>query len=555
VSQAQPEQRSTSWPLAEAQRALKRGAWEEARRLFEEALAEEETPVALEGLGAAAWWLEDAPVVFAARERAYRLFRGRGDRPAAGRVATALGYDYAVFRAESAVSNGWLQRAHRLLDALDPVPEHVCLTLTEAELAYQGAGDMEHVRRLAVRAKELASPLGLFDLEMVGLAVEGLALVGLGEVPDGMRRLDEATAAAVAGEMEDFQSVAAILCVMVFACERAQDVDRAGQWCDRYMAFCIRNGLRAQLALCRVQYASVLTARGRWAEAEHQLAQALDGLRCRAAWSLPALERLGELRRRQGRLDEAEEHFERAHPVGILGNARVALDRGDHERALALVERMLRRLSERGPLERSAPLDLLVRIYCERGEVQKAEGALKELETISRTVRTACMLAMVSHGRGRLALAAGDAVTATAHLEDALDLYEGGRLPFEAALVRLDLGYALHAAGHRESALNHCRAARDAFRSLGAAAQVARAEAVADERSQADRPMPGLRGLSAREMEVLTLLTRGLSNEEIAAELVLSKHTVRRHVSNILTKLGVPSRTAAAVHALEHQRT
>jgi DNA-binding CsgD family transcriptional regulator len=469
-------------------------------------------------------------------------------------VATALGYDYAVFRAEWAVSNGWLQRAHRLLDALDPVPEQVWLALTEAELAYQGEGEMEHVRRLAVRAKELAGHLGLFDLEMVGLAIEGLALVGLGEVPDGMCRLDEATAAAVAGEMEDFQSVAAILCIMVFACERTQDVDRAGQWCDRYMAFCIRNGLRAQLAVCRVQYASVLTARGRWAEAEHQLAQALDGVRCRAAWALPALERLGELRRRQGWLDEAEEHFERAHPVGTLGKARVALDRGDHEQAQNLVERALRRLSHRGPLERSAPLDLLVRIHCERGAVQEAEGALKELEAISRAVRTVSMRAVVSHGRGRLALAAGDAVAATAHLEDALDLYEGGRLPFEAALVRLDLGRALHAAGHRGPALDQYRTACEALRSLGAAAQVARAEALADSLSQVDRPMLGVRALSPREMEVLALLTRGLSNEDIAAELVLSKHTVRRHVSNILTKLGVPSRTAAAVYALENQR-
>ena len=52
---------------------------------------------------------------------------------------------------------------------------------------------------------------------------------------------------------------------------------------------------------------------------------------------------------------------------------------------------------------------------------------------------------------------------------------------------------------------------------------------------------------------MLELLSRGLSNQQIADELVLSKHTVRRHVSNILTKLDVPSRTAAVAHALEHK--
>ena len=533
---------------------MKRGAWEEARRLFEQALAVEETPEALEGLGTAAWWLEDVPTVFASRQHAYRLFRGRSDQRAAGRVAAALGSDYAVFRAEMAVSNGWLQRAHRLLDDLDPVPEQVWLALTDAELAYHGEGDMERVRRRAVQAKQLAGHLGLFDLEMVGLAVEGLALVGLGEVSDGMRRLDEATTAAVAGEMENFQSVASILCVMVFACERVRDVDRASQWCDHYMEFCSRNGLQAQLALCRVQYASVLTARGRWDEAEDQLAQALEGLRCRVAWSLSALERLGELRRRQGRLDEAEANFERAHPAGILGRARVALDRGDHETALDVVERMLRRFSDRDRVERIAPLELLVRIHCGRGDVEDAQEALNELEAIAGIVRTACLLALVSHGRGQVALAAGAAALAKGHLEDALDLYERNGLPFEAALVRLDLGRALHTVGRRGPALDHCRTARDTFQSLGAAAQAARAGALAAELSRPEGPVAGAGSLSPREMEVLKLLTRGLSNEEIAAELVLSKHTVRRHVSNILTKLDVPSRTAAAVYALEHQR-
>lgn len=69
---------TTSRTLAEAQHALERGAWEEARHRFESALAAEETPEALEGWGVAAWWLEDPQTVFPSRERAYRLFRERG---------------------------------------------------------------------------------------------------------------------------------------------------------------------------------------------------------------------------------------------------------------------------------------------------------------------------------------------------------------------------------------------------------------------------------------------------------------------------------------------
>jgi LuxR family maltose regulon positive regulatory protein len=534
LDSTQAHERALTPQLIDAWQALDQGAWEEARRRFEVALTEEEAPEALEGLGAAAWWLEDAPTVFASRERAYRLFRERGDHLAAGRIATELGYDYAVFRAELAVCNGWLQ---------------AWLILREAELAYHNEGDMERVRRLAVHAKELAIRLGLLDPEMMGQALEGLALVGQGELSEGMRRLDEATAAAVAGEMHNFLAIAETLCFMIFACERVRDVDRAAQWCGHFMEFCSRNDMRAHLAFCRGHYASVLTARGRWDEAEDQLAQALEGLRCKVAWSFSTLARLGELRRCKGRLAEAEEYFERAqpHPTGILGMARVALDRGEAEMALDLVERMLRRLSERDRVERIGALELLVKIRCARREVGNAEEALQELEAIAGIVRTDCLLALVSHARGQVALVAGETAQAKAHLEDALDLYVRNRLPFDAAMARLDLGRALHALGRRDSALDQARMARDTLRSLGAAAEVAWSDEFAG--------TAGATILSRREAEVLKLLIRGLSNQQIAEELVLSKHTVRRHVSNILMKLDVPSRTAAVAYALEHKLT
>jgi LuxR family maltose regulon positive regulatory protein len=541
--------------LVTAWHALELGRWERARRDFESALAVAETAEALEGLGAAAWWLEDVPLVLASRERAYRLFRARDDRLGAGRMATELGFDYAVFKLEMAVSSGWFQRAHQLLDDRDGVAERVWLALREAELAYHTAGDMDQTRLLAMRAKELAVGIGLNDLEMMSLALEGLALVGLGQMPDGMLLLDAATAAAVSGDMGDLKAVAATCCFMVFACERVRDVDRASQWCDQLMAFCRRNEMRAYLAFCRAHQASVLVERGRWAEADEQLASCREALRAHVAWSLTVFERLGELRRRQGRLAEAREEFVRAfpHPGGVLGAARVAIDEGGFDVALDQAEGLLRRMPARDRVERVAALEVLVRARCAAGQVGAAEGSASELASIAGMVGTTCLLASASHCRGMVALASGDAATANDHLRDALDRYERAGLPYEASVVAMDRAAALRAVGRTEAALTEARRALGVLRDLGAVRQAERAETMVHELAGAPEDGSTAGVLSPRETQVLGLLAHGLSNQQIADELTLSRHTVRRHVSNVLTKLGVGSRTAAAAHAFEHR--
>lgn len=446
------------------------------------------------------------------------------------------------------MANGWFQRAHRLLDELGPVGEQVWLALREAELSYHTAGDMAYTRELAAGARKLAADLELLDAEMMGLALEGL-----GEVDEGLRRLDEATVAAVGGELGSYKAVAAICCFMIFACERVRDIERASQWCEQYMAYCHRNDMPGYLAFCRARHASVLAARGRWAEAEVELERAREELQARPAWSLTVFERLGDLRRRQGRFDEAGALFERAqpHPGGIVGAGRLALDQGDLGTALELAEGMLDRVPEADRVERLAALELLVRARCARGEATVCEEAVAELEAVAEIAGSDWLTAMASHCRGQLVLAAGDADAATQPLQLALDGYLRARLPFESALVRLDLARAWQAVGRHESVVEQARTAGDSFEGLGATAETAKAGAVLRELSRTDDASTG-GGLSSRETQVLRLLARGASNQEIADELVVSRHTVRRHVSNLLSKLGVASRTAAVAWAHEH---
>ena len=90
-------------------------------------------------------------------------------------------------------------------------------------------------------------------------------------------------------------------------------------------------------------------------------------------------------------------------------------------------------------------------------------------------------------------------------------------------------------------------AARSVFRQLGATPDLARVDALSPT-VKTHAPM----GLTGRELEVLGLVATGKTNREIAAALVISEHTVARHVQHILAKLGVASRTAAGAFAFEH---
>ncbi|HEX5881418.1 MAG TPA: hypothetical protein VF468_24340 [Actinomycetota bacterium] len=340
--------------------ALARGAWEEARESFQAALRDRETSGALEGLSWAAWWLNDPEVVFATRERAFRRYRAAGELRGAARMALWLSSDHLEFRGEAAVANGWRERARRLLSGLEEGPEHGWLALLEGSLALEVNDDPVAGRELGARAAELGVRLGLIDLQMLGLAVEGLVLVTEGHVDEGMRHLDEAVTAAIAGELQDVVSILFASCYLIYACERVRDYDREAQWCRRLEELSGRLRIRMLLGECRVHYGGVLMWRGAWREAEEQLARAAaDFAASRPIAAVLSVVRLAELRRRQGRLDEAVRLLEevRDHPLAILGRAHLAMDRGEAERAADLAERTLRNLPEEDRTGRAAWLE------------------------------------------------------------------------------------------------------------------------------------------------------------------------------------------------------
>jgi len=297
----------TSAALDSARAALARGAWAEARDLFRASLAGGEAPEALDGLATAAWWLQDLPAAFDAQGNYPNAADKRGNDRAAAGMAVWLANDYGDIRGEMAVANGWLQRAHRLLDPLAPGPEHGWLAYLDGHFALMVRHDPALALELAERTARIGQAIGTPDLEMIGVALEGVALVTAGRVADGMRRLDEATAAAMGGDLTDLVAIGTACCYLIHACEQVRDYDRASQWCDRVTEFCRRWEIGSLFSICRTQFATVLVSRGEWERAERELVDVLGRVESNFPRMVGAVAvRLGELRRRQGRLDEAE---------------------------------------------------------------------------------------------------------------------------------------------------------------------------------------------------------------------------------------------------------
>jgi len=506
---------------------LRAGRWEAARAAF---AADEESAGSLEGLSWAAWWLDDADMVFDAREQAYRLYRIQGDDAGAARMATWLASDELDFHGAAAVAAGWLRRARRLLEPLDARPEHGWLAFHEGYVAHAG-GDRGRAVERAVAAAQIGREFDVPDLEMLGLALEGAALVAAARIEDGMRCLDEATAAAIAGEATIPISSAWTCCFLVGACTSIQDYERASEWCDRIAEFAARYGSRYMLGFCRAEYGAVHVWRGRWAEAEALLEASIEAFgRSRPAYAPGPIAQLAELRRRQGRRADAVKLLERAGPSrrAQLCRARLALDAADPQTAIELVERLRRRDPEP---DQAQVLELLGRAAVAAGELDRAATALAELRGLAQLVGTGPLQAMADLVDGMLSAARDEHERARTLLEDAVDAYDVHGAPFEAAQARIELATTLAALGRTERADAEATAAAHALRKLGA------------------RPPAADTRVTPREREVLALLAEGLTNREIAARLVVSEHTIHRHVTNILRKLDVPSRAAAAAHA------
>jgi DNA-binding NarL/FixJ family response regulator len=528
-----------------ARDAVERGAWVEAYELLSAIDPARLGPADLQGLADAAWWLARTEESIAARQKAYAGFADAGeDRPAA-LAAVRLGIEHFL-REEPSVGAGWLMRARRHLADQPGCVEHGFVALVEATMA-RFRGDLDEAAVAAARATEIGRGFAHPDLTAMGIHTQGLILIARGEVRGGLELLDEAMIAVVAGELSPYFT-GAIYCNVLEACLELADVGRANEWSEASRVWCESLPPEAPFpALCRINRAEVADLRGEWSEAQSEATKVAEDAFVPSV-AARAFYETGEIRRRVGDLAGAEDAFARAAELGFEPQPGMALLRLAQGKAQAASTAL--RLALAGSfgnrLRRARLLAAQVDVAISSSDLDTASAACEELETIARDYGTSALEAMAATARGTLLLADGDVAASLERLRAACAIWRDLRLPYESALARLRYGTALLAAGDEEDAGLELRAARSTFERLGAPDDAARVTSVLGERVALPRRMTG------REVEVLRLVAAGKTNREIAAALVISEHTVARHVQNIFAKLEVSSRSAATAFAFEH---
>jgi ATP/maltotriose-dependent transcriptional regulator MalT len=490
----------------------------------------------------AAWWLGRIDECITAREAAFLIYDTLGDGRRAGQCAVWL-WEHHAIGARPAIAGGWLRRARRALEADPDCVAYGNLLLREAETAH-GAGDLDRAAALATEALDLARRLPSTDLEAEALQTEGRVLIDQGRLDEGMGHLEEAMLFAVEGRLGPF-ATGKVYCSLIAACEDVGDFNRAAEWTEATQRWAEQHPFAIFPGVCRVHRALILKRTGALAEAEQEAARAGEELRLsHVANSAAALAELGDICRRLGELDRAEDAFGRAQDLGGGPCAGLALLRLAQGRVSEAREIAVGCVAARAnPLARAAVLPVLAQVAVAAGDRDAARRALDELATTVERIPNPELRAAERSTRGRLLLAEGDP-TATVTLREAVEAWHALGVPYEEATARTLLGQAERLAGDDAGAAASFGAAVAQFDQIGARLE---SRLVRDDTK---RELP--EGLTEREVEVLRLIAAGLTNNEIAAELFLSVKTVSRHLSNIFTKIGVSTRAAATAFAFEH---
>jgi DNA-binding CsgD family transcriptional regulator len=504
-------------------------------------------PGDLERLATSAYMLGREDEWMRLLERAYHGYSEAGQARRAVRCAFWIGTHLAL-RGEMGPATGWLGRAQRLLEREEGECVEQGYMLMPVVFQHEAEGDWEGASATAAAAAEIGERFDDPDLFALAVHVQGDVLVRYGRVREGLGLLDEAMVAVTTESLSPIVT-GIVYCGVILTCEEVYELRRAKEWTVALTRWCERQpDLLAFTGRCLVHRAQLMRLQGAWPDALEEAERAsrrFEEAINRAA-AAKACYLKGEVHRLRGEFGQAEEAYGQASRLGLEpqpGWALLRLAQGNAAAAEAAIRRPLGETTDR--LRRAGLLPAAVEVMLATGEVDDARNACRELDGIAAEYESDMLRAMHAHARGAVELAAGDAAAALVRLRQAAQVWQGLEAPYEAARARVLVGQACRALGDEDAFALELGAARNAFEELGAGPDLASLDSLTE-------PAAAAHGLTSRELEVLRLLATGKSNREIAAALVISEHTVARHVQNIFTKLGVSSRTAAGAFAFEH---
>ena len=475
-------------------------------------------------------------------ERAHQRYLDDGLTLPAVRCAAWIVMNLAI-RGEIGPATGWLGRAQRLIADEGECAERGWL-LIPSVFQREAGGEFAAAAAVAGEAVALGERFGDRDLFAVAVQAQGYMLLKSGQVREGLALLDEGMVAVTAEELSPIVT-GIVYCGVILACQEVFEVRRAREW-TRALGdwWALQPEMVAFTGRCLVHRAEILQLDGAWRDALEEARRAGERF---VETGNPAAGlaryRLAELLRLQGDFAEAESAYREASGFGWEpqpGLAQLRLAQGRTDAAVSAIARA--EAAAASPLDRARLLPAYVEIMLAAGDLESARRACTELEAIAAGFESAMLGAVVAHARGSVHLAAGEPREALVPLRTAVETWHRLGAPYEIARTRALVGDACRMLGDTESAALEHDAARAILERLGARPDLARLESRAS----------GSRGLSAREVEVLRLVAAGRTNRQIAASLVISEHTVARHVQNIFAKLGVSSRAAATAFAFEH---
>jgi DNA-binding CsgD family transcriptional regulator/tetratricopeptide (TPR) repeat protein len=534
----------TSDHRADARACYDRGAWNLAFVSFAE--ADRDCPLEVDDLdrfATSAYLSGREPEFQRVLERQHRAHVEAGDRPRAARCASWLALSF-MLRGEVGQSNAWVARGQRLVDDEAPVERgYLLLPLIEQQIR---GGELDAAHAASAAIVTIAEASGEADLAAAARHGQGRALIQQGQVASGLRLLDETMLAVVAGELSPIMT-GLMYCSVIATCREVYALSRAREWTSALSRWCEQQSEMVFTGACLVHRAEIMQLHGDWPDAMAEACRASE--RARRADRKPpaaALYQQAEIHRLRGEFAQAEEAYRAASLLGYEPQPGLALLRMAQERsdvASAAIRRLLSATTDR--LQRARLLPAHLDIMLGVGDLEEGRRACAEIQTLAELFDTDALHAIGAHARGATALAEGHAQAALGPLRQALDAWQRLEAPYESARTRVLMGLACRDLGDREASALEFAAARATFEHLGARPDLVRLDAL--EASRDAHP------LTARERDVLRLVVAGQTNKAIAAALGLSERTIDRHVSNILTKLDVPSRAAATARAYDRK--